>query len=150
MERQNARGRTRGAVATAVLFSLCAWMPHRAMAQQANENLAGTTWRLTSLTMADTTVQPDDREKYTLSFDKNGMVVIRADCNSGRGRYMDPSGDLAINKIVLTRMHCPPGSVADKFARALGFTESYTINDGSLLLGISSTGDTLRFERSPR
>ena len=150
MERQNARGRTRGAVATAVLFSLCAWMPHRAMAQQANENLAGTTWRLTSLTMADTTVQPDDREKYTLSFDKNGMVVIRADCNSGRGRYMDPSGDLAINKIVLTRMHCPPGSVADKFARALGFTESYTINDGNLLLGISSTGDTLRFERSSR
>ena len=148
MEREHARGRMRGAVTTAILFSLCTWMPQRATAQDAKQDLGGTTWRLVSLTMSDQTVTPDDRMKYTLTFDQKGAVAIHADCNRGRARYTDPTGTLEINKIVLTKAKCAPGSIADQFARAIGFTQSYTIRDGNLLLGISPTGDTLRFEPS--
>src|SRR5262249_12478918 len=116
MQREQNRGRVRGAFATAVLFSLCAWLPQRAAAQQSVQDLAGTTWRLTSLTMEGQTVTPDDRQKYTLSVDKKANVAIHADCNRGRGRYMDPSGALEINKVTLTKAHCDPGSIADQFA----------------------------------
>jgi heat shock protein HslJ len=124
------------------------WLPQRGVAQQAAAALAGTTWRLTSLTMDGKTAAPDDRMKYTLSFDKKGYVAIHADCNRGRGRYMDPSGALEINKVTLTRAHCAPGSIADQFARALGFTQAYTIQNGNLLLALPGNGDTLHFERS--
>lgn len=135
-------------LAAAVLLSLCAWIPQRAMAQ-AKQELGGTTWRLVKLTMSGQTVMPDDQQKYTLSFGKRGAVAIHADCNRGHARFTDPSGVLEINKVTLTRAHCAPGSIADQFARAIGFTESFTIRDGNLLLGISSTGDTLQFEPVP-
>jgi heat shock protein HslJ len=148
MERTHHTGRVSGAVATAALFSLCAVLPQRATAQQAEQALAGTRWRLVSLTMEGQTATPDDRMKYTLSFDKKGFVAIHADCNRGRGRYVDPSGALEINKVTLTKAHCAPGSIADQFARALGFTQSYTIRDNNLLLALVRGSDTLRFEPS--
>jgi heat shock protein HslJ len=124
-------------------------MPHRAHAQQM-QPLAGTTWRLVSLTMSGQTVTPDNKQKYTLTFQKNGYVAVHADCNRGKGPYKDPpTGSLEIGPITLTKAHCAPGSVADQFARALGFTQSYTLKDGNLLLGVTSAGDeALRFERS--
>jgi heat shock protein HslJ len=148
MKREYDHERTRAAVAIAVLLSLCIWIPQRAMAQQAKHALAGTTWRLASLTMSGKTVAPDDRTKYTLSFQDNGKVAVHAGCNRGTGPYKDPTGALEIGPITLTKAHCPPGSIADQFARALGFTQSYTLTDGNLLLGVSSTGDTVRFERT--
>ncbi len=149
MKQNFARGRLRGAVAAATLVALCVYMPQRAAAQQANNNLAGSTWRLVSLTMADHAALPSDQMKYTLTFQKNGVVVVRADCNRGSGRYMDPPmGALQIGPITLSKAHCPPGSLADQFARAIGFTQSYEIRDGQLLLGVAPGGDTLRFERS--
>lgn len=145
---KHARGRMSGTVATAILFSLCFWIPQRAMAQ-AQQTLGGTTWRLVKLTMSGQTVTPDDRQKYTLTFAKNGKVAVHADCNRGTGPYKDPPmGALEIGPIHLTKAHCAPGSIADQFARALGFTQSYTVRDGSLLLGIAPGGDTLQFEPS--
>lgn len=148
MERENRRDRLRTAMATVMLCSACALVPQHLMAQQANQDLAGTKWRLVSLTMSGQTMTPDDRQKYMLSFEKNGRLGIHADCNKGKGRYTDPTGTLEIDKVVLTKAKCAPGSLADQFARALGFTQSYTIRDGNLLLGISPTGDTLQFEPS--
>lgn len=146
MDRTRNFGHLRGTVATALLFSVCALIPQRAAAQDARQDLGGTTWRLVKLTMSGQTVVPDDRMKYTLSFAKKGAVAIHADCNRGRARYTDPAGTMEIDKVTLTKAKCAPGSIADKFARAIGFTESYTIRDGNLMLGISSTGDTLQFE----
>jgi heat shock protein HslJ len=118
------------------------------MAQQADHPLVGTTWRLVSLTMSGQTATPDDRQKYTLTFQRNGWVAVNADCNKGKGRYTDPTGSLEIGPIHMSRMHCAPGSIADQFGRAIGFSNSYTLRDGQLLLGISPNGDTLRFEPS--
>lgn len=149
MKRNFNRGRMRGVVAAATFFALCVLVPHRAMAQDAHNDLAGTTWRLVSLTMADHSAVPDDQMKYTLTFQKNGMVAVRADCNRGHGRYQDPPmGALDIGPITLTKAKCAPGSLADQFARAIGFTQSYEVRNGQLLLGIAPGGDTLRFERS--
>lgn len=149
MKRDLTRGRLRGVVAAATIFALCIWIPQRAMAQQAHNDLAGSTWRLVSLSMADRSAVPDDQMKYTLTFQKNGIVAVRADCNRGHGRYQDPPmGALEIGRITLTKAKCAPGSLADQFARAIGFTQSYEIRDGQLLLGIAPGGDTLRFTRS--
>ena len=149
MERNNARGTMRGAVAAAFLLSLCVCLPQRALAQNAPNPLAGSTWRLVSLTMSNQTSVPDDRMKYTLNFQKNGVVAIHADCNKGKARYEDPPmGALTIGTVHLSKARCAPGSLADQFARAIGFTQSYEVRDGQLLLGVAPTGDTLRFERS--
>jgi len=138
-----------GLVPAAILLSLCVAMPQRAAAQNGADPLAGTTWRLVSLSMSDTSVVPDDRQKYTLTFQKDGMVAVRADCNRGKGKYKDPPmGRLRIGVIHLSKAKCAPGSIADRFARAIGFTQSYEIRNGELLLGVAPGGDTLRFERS--
>ncbi len=148
MQRQQIHGFLRGAATTAALLSLLAVLPRHVNAQQAQQHLGGTTWRLVSLTMNSQTVTPDDRQKYTISFQNNGIFAVHADCNRGTGRYVDPSGMLTLGTITLTRAHCAPGSIADQFARALGFTQSFNIQNGQLLLGIAPQGDTLRFEPS--
>jgi len=147
MPRTNVLAPRRGAVMIAALVSLCVWMPQRVVAQQ--QSLAGSTWKLTSLTMSGQTTTPDDAMKYTLTFQKDGQVAVRADCNRGRGPYTDPPDSLDIGPITLTKARCAPGSLADQFARALGFVQSYEVRDGTLLLGIAPGGDTLRFEPSP-
>lgn len=149
MEHAHDRRRIGGGVAAALLLCLCGGMSQRAVAQHARRDLAGTTWRLVSLTMSKQTVMPNDQAKYTLSFRKDGMVDVHADCNRGHGPFKDPPrGALEIGPITLTKAKCAPGSIADEFARALGFTQSYEVRDGHLMLGISPNGDTLRFERA--
>src|SRR5262249_52429933 len=45
------------------------------------ESLAGTSWQLVKVTGSDgKSVEPDDRSKYTLSFEPGGAVVARIDC----------------------------------------------------------------------
>ena len=111
-------------------------------------SLAGTSWRLVRFTGTDgSKTAPDDRTKYTLAFQPDGVVVARIDCNRGRGSWKsEQPGELVLGPLALTRMMCPPGSMHDRIAADLGAVRAYTLKDGRLLLSLMADGGTYEYE----
>ena len=111
-------------------------------------SLAGTSWQLVKFTGSDgSKLEPDDRTKYTLAFQPDGVVVARIDCNRGRGAWKSEApGQLVLGPLALTRMMCPPGSMHDRVAADWGAVRSYTLKDGHLFLSLMADGGTYEYE----
>jgi heat shock protein HslJ len=51
-------------------------------------DLGGASWRLVKFQSSDdTTLRPDDKNKYTIAFGADGRVAVRIDCNRGAGDW---------------------------------------------------------------
>jgi heat shock protein HslJ len=87
-------------------------------------------------------------EHYTLLFQNDGRVNVRADCNRGGGSYEVNGGAIRFGAIALTRMGCPPGSQDGEFLRSLAQAAAYAIERGDLVLTLSD-GAAMRFRRAP-
>ena len=111
-------------------------------------SLAGTSWQLVRFTGSDgSKVEPDDRTKYTLAFEPDGVAVARIDCNRGRGAWKsDAPGQLVLGPLALTRMMCPPGSMHDRVAADFGAVRAYTLKGGHLFLSLMADGGTYEYE----
>jgi para-nitrobenzyl esterase len=114
-------------------------------------NLAGTSWQLVKFTGSDgKAVEPDDRSKYTLSFEADGGVVARIDCNRGHASWKSEApNQLVLGPLALTRMMCPPGSMHDRVAADWGAVRSYAIRDGHLFLSLMADGGIYEYEPVP-
>jgi hypothetical protein len=56
--------------------------------QSAAPNLGGTSWQLVKFQGSDDkTLTPDDKTKYTIQFNTDGVLSARIDCNRGRGTW---------------------------------------------------------------
>lgn len=110
--------------------------------------LANTSWQLVKFEGGDGKVlTPDDRAKYTIAFEADGMVAARVDCNRGRGTWKsDGSSTIAFGPLALTRALCPPGLLHDQIARQWGNIRSYVIRDGHLFLSLMADGGIYEFE----
>jgi putative lipoprotein len=109
--------------------------------------LTGTSWRLVRFQSSDdTTLTPDDRSKYTITFGAENRVRARVDCNRGSGTWKASGNQLEIGPLALTRAACPPGPLPDRFARDLGFVRSYTFRDDHLFLALMADGGIYEFE----
>ena len=117
--------------------------------QAGNEStLAGTSWQLIKFQDGDDAVlTPDDRSKYTITFDKGGNVSARVDCNRGRGTWKSSGpGQLQFGPLALTRAMCPAGSLHDQIAKQWTNIRSYVIKDGHLFLSLMADGGIYEFE----
>jgi para-nitrobenzyl esterase len=114
----------------------------------ATPGLAGTTWQLVRFTGSDgAKLEPDDRTKYTLAFQPDGVVVAHIDCNRGRGAWKSGEpGQLVFGPLALTRMMCPPGSMHDRVAADWDAVRSYAMKDGHLFLSLMADGGTYEYE----
>ena len=112
------------------------------------QNLAGTSWQLVRFTGSDgAKIAPDDRTKYTLTFEPDGAVVARIDCNRGRGAWKSEApGQLVLGPLALTRMMCPPDSMHDRVAADWDAVRSYATKDGHLFLSLMADGGTYEYE----
>ncbi len=114
----------------------------------AGSNLLGKTWLWQKTEFNGgkdiPVLQPD---AYTLQFQSDGKVNIKADCNSGGGSYTITNNvDLTIHIDTLTRAICPPESLSDEYINELNDTGSYTIErNGELVLALKS-GAGMRFK----
>ena len=117
----------------------------------ANASLAGTSWQLVKVTGSDgKSVEPDDPTKYTLSFEPDGGVVARIDCNRGHATWKSEApNQLALGPLALTRMMCPEGSMHDRVAADWGAVRSYAIRDGHLFLSLVADGGLYEYEPVP-
>ena len=122
--------------------------PPAASAPTPKSDLVGTSWQLVRFTGSDkSTLQPDDRSQYTITFQADGSVVARIDCNRGHGAWKSAgSGELVFGPLALTRMMCPQGSMHDRVAADWGAVRSYTIKDGHLFLSLMADGGVYEYE----
>jgi len=114
--------------------------------------LGGTSWQLVAFRRGDgTLLQPDDRSRYTIAFEPDGIFTARIDCNRARGGWKS-SGPGRIEfgaAMAATRAQCPPGSLHDVVMRQLPYVRTYVIRDGRLYLNLMADGGALEFISSP-
>ncbi len=121
------------------------------MPKTAVDPLAGTSWQLVNIEyMDDTTITPDDRSKYSIAFDANGRVSIKADCNrlNGAYTYSSPS-DLQFGPLMSTRAACPPESLYNRIVKDMPYVRSFVIKDGQLHLALMADGGIYNYSPMP-
>ena len=109
------------------------------------DNLLGS-WQWTSF--SDPASGPTDianPENYTLNFNDDGTVNIKADCNNAQGSYTADDSSLSIEIGPMTMAMCPDGSHSDDFVKNLGFAAIYFFQDGNLLIDLMADGGTMTF-----
>lgn len=117
-------------------------------AQNNPDGLGGTSWQLVKFQSSDeTTLTPDDKSKYTITFGTDGRVAARIDCNRGSGTWKSTGpNQLQFGPMALTRAMCPPGSLHDRIAKDWSAVRSYVIKDGHLFLSLMADGGIYEYE----
>lgn len=120
--------------------------------QSAKASLGGTSWRLVKFQGGDGTVLvPDDKSKYTLAFEPDGVMSARIDCNRARGGWKSAGpNQLEFGAMAMTRAQCPPGSLHDQIVRQLPHVRSYMLKDRHLFLSLMADGGIYEFEPAPK
>jgi uncharacterized lipoprotein YbaY len=105
-------------------------------------------WQLVTFQGGDgTTLRPDDRTKYTLTFGTGGQLTARVDCNRGGGTWKAGGpNQLQLGPLALTRAQCPAGSLHDHIVKQWSYIRSYVIKDGHLYLALMADGGIYEFE----
>ena len=110
--------------------------------------LDGTSWQLVKLVRPDdTTLLPDDKSKYTITFGRNGRVSMRVDCNRGSTTWKSPrAGELKFGSWSRTSAKCGPGSLHDQIVTEGANVRTYFIKDGRLFLSGMAGGGSYELE----
>lgn len=120
--------------------------PPPPLAPEAQVQLTASVWAWQGTQMSDDTrIVPDDPARYTLEFQPNERVGVRADCNGGSGTYTLDGNRLSFGPIALTRMMCPPGSKDAEYLRGLGQVSGYLFRAGDLVLTLKVDSGSMRF-----
>ncbi|MEZ4619795.1 MAG: YbaY family lipoprotein [Caldilineaceae bacterium] len=75
-----------------------------------------------------------DPTRYTLEFMTDGGVAVQADCNRGRGTYQIVGQAFFLEVLTLTRAACGPDSLDQTFLEQVNSTDTYRLEDGTLVL----------------
>jgi heat shock protein HslJ len=109
--------------------------------------LAGHVWRWTETRSSDDTrIGPAAPERYTLEFLPDGATRVRADCNTGSGRYQTTGErQLTLGRLAVTQAACMQGSLGDAYLKGLANVSGYVFDGDSLVLLVSYDRGTMRF-----
>ena len=120
----------------------------RGQKTRAANELAGTSWKLVKFQSGDeTTHVPDDGSKYTITFQSNGRVTARVDCNRGGSTWKSSRpNELQFGSWSMTRAKCPPGSLHDRIVMEGANVRSYSIKNGHLFLSGMAAGGYYELE----
>ena len=137
---------TSAAIPTAT--ATVATTPASAQDPKRTDELAGTSWKLVKLQTGDeTTHVPDDGSKYTITFDSNGRVTTRVDCNRASSTWKSPrAGELQFGSWSRGNAKCGPGSLHDKIVTEGANPRSYSIKEGHLFLSGMAAGGYYELE----
>lgn len=107
-----------------------------------SSDLTGKSWQWVSSTQGGTPmpgVVPNP-ELYTATFNTDGSLAVKADCNNATGTYKASSGSLTITLGPATLAACATGSLSTVFLAALPRAASYTVSGGNLTITLSGGG----------
>jgi heat shock protein HslJ len=113
--------------------------------------LNGTSWQLVKFQGPDErTFAPDDRSKYTITFGRDGRVVVRVDCNRGSSTWkVAANGELQFGSWSRTNTKCGPGSLHDQIVTEGADVHKFNIENGHLFLFGMPRGGYYELEPMP-
>ncbi len=112
--------------------------------------LTGTSWQWTQLTRAAGNVAVTDPSLYTLTFNADGTVDVKADCNSGRWTYATGDGGmLTVTAGEMSTAFCGAGSLDQVFRGGLTNAMSYRLEEGGLSIDMLYESGSLDFTPAP-
>jgi para-nitrobenzyl esterase len=135
--------------AAAVVFAFAITSSELALAGgQKSSGLENSSWQLVKFQGGDdTTLVPDDKSKYTITFGSNGRATVRVDCNRGGSSWKQRgTSELQFGSWSMTRAKCPAGSLHDRIVRDGAAVRSYVIKDGHLFLSGMAAGGYYELE----
>ena len=88
--------------------------------------------------------------QYTITFNSDRTVSVKADCNNSTGSYTaDDSGSLTIKLGATTLAACPAASRSDEFVQKLGSVTNFFFEEGFLYLDTMADGGTFQLASAP-
>lgn len=105
-------------------------------------------WQLKQMTSQKGVKTPDHPENYWIQFLPAGKLVLKADCNSGRGSYQIAGSSLTLSELVSTKAACPPGSLGESLLSSLRYVVSFVLHgevEDELILSMMADGGDLQF-----
>ncbi len=93
----------------------------------------------------DRKVVPADPKNYTVQFQEDGTLSVKADCNQKGGTYSVEEKRLSIEITQSTMAACPEDSLEDEFVRGLTAAAIYFIKDNDLYIDLIYDTGTMRF-----
>jgi heat shock protein HslJ len=113
----------------------------------AGANATGS-WRWEGLVSPADKVAIDQPERYTLELQGGGKALVRADCNRGQAAYKLDGRAIAIKISGMTKVACPPGSLSERYVKALESAVGQRIRGDNLFLDLPGEGGTMKFVRA--
>ena len=118
--------------------------------QEKIQGLSGPLWRWRqTLYSDDRKAIPDNPEKYTVAFNEDLTLNVRADCNQKGGVYsVSPEEkNITIEITHSTMAFCPDASLEEEFVKGLTSGATYFINEGDLYIDLKYDTGTMRFSQ---
>ena len=111
---------------------------------QATASLSDTAWQWQSTRRPDrASTTAADPTRYTIAFEADGSLRVRADCNTVLGAYSLSGSALTITLGPSTLVGCPSDSQADQFVADLSQVATYALAGETLQLGLRAGGQML-------
>ena len=114
------------------------------------QGLSGPVWQwMQTLYSDDRKVVPENPENYTVQFQQDGTVSVKADCNQKGGAYSISPGEKTISIEIThsTMAFCPEGSLEDEFVKGLSAAAIYFFKDGDLCIDLKYDSGTMKFSK---
>lgn len=93
----------------------------------------------------DSVLAPDSPDRFTLQFEADGRILVRADCNSGNGSVELSGPAISFGAVALSRAYCGDESLDREFLRLLDEVTSFVYFNGQLGLGLPVDAGVLIF-----
>jgi heat shock protein HslJ len=113
-------------------------------------SLIGPVWQwMQTLYNDDSKFVPENPANYTVQFQEDGTIIVKADCNQKGGTYLSPRGarSLSIDIIHSTMAACPEGSLEGEFEKGLVAGAGYFFRDGDVYIDLKYDSGTMRFSQ---
>jgi len=119
-------------------------------APAATPQLVGPVWQWQRTEMSnDETISVDDPGGYTIQFNEDGSLLVKADCKQTAGEFTDENGALTIRLNPTTMQICSDKSLADEFFKELSFAGAYVFTDeGNLVINMKMDGGNIIFAKA--
>jgi heat shock protein HslJ len=113
---------------------------------QTQPTLTEIVWQWQATVAPDGTIrwQPDQPDRYTVTFGADGTLAIQADCNRARGVYSLDGATIALRIGSSTRMRCAADSLMEQFLGGLEYAAAWLLQPGELALTLTG-GEEMRF-----
>ena len=107
-------------------------------------SIVGVTWKLETVErVGNATITVPNPDQFTVRFESNSNVSVRADCNTCTGRYSLDGSSISIGNLACTLIACPTPGVDQLFTTGLQNARTATASGNQLVM--TGSDYTLRF-----